>query len=111
MDVKKYMRELRLQEAAEHIRRNSENREGNQTQVYEPKSPVGMFGNNREIVSDVVEATEGGANGRIPTASSPHLTQRSNSQVSGNRGTGAEQQKLKENTGKSTSPGLLKLQR
>ena len=34
MDVKKYMRELRLQEAAEHTRRNSENREGNQTQVF-----------------------------------------------------------------------------
>ena len=55
--------------------------EGNHTQVYEPKSPAGMFGKNREIVSDVAEATEGGANGGIPTASSPHLTQRSNSQV------------------------------
>ena len=32
MDVKKYMRELRLQEAADEIRRMSENREGNQTQ-------------------------------------------------------------------------------
>ena len=32
MDVKKYMRELRLQEAADEIRRMSENSEGNQTQ-------------------------------------------------------------------------------
>ena len=111
MDVKKYMREMRLQEAAEHIRRNSENREGNQTQVYEPKSLVGMFGNNREIVSDVVEATEGGANGRIPTASSPHLTQRSNSQVPINTGIVTEQRKLSDNQMKTASPAVLKLQR
>ena len=84
--------------------------EGNHTQVYEPKSPAGMFGKNREIVSDVAEATEGGANGGIPTASSPHLTQRSNSQVSVNPGTVTEQRKLSDNQSKTASPAVLKLQ-
>ena len=69
-----------------------------------------MFGKNREIVSDVAEATEGGANGGIPTASSPHLTQRSNSQVSVNPGTVAEQRKLSDNQSKTASPAVLKLQ-
>ena len=83
--------------------------EVNHTQVYEPKNSAGIF-DNRGMLSDVAEERESGNNGGIPTASSPHLTQRSNSQVSGNTGTGAEQQKLQNNTGKSTSPAVLKLQ-
>ena len=87
-----------------------QHQEGNHTQVYEPKRSAGIFGSNQEIVSDVAEAREGGANGGIPTASSPHLTQRSNSQVQVNNGKVTEQQKLQDNMGKSTSPAVLKLQ-
>ena len=155
MDVKRIIRERRLQEATEEIRRTQasaphdsaqsqrefaarrvsrqvsarssrpssqfgdaesppewyQHEEGNHTQVYEPKSPAGMFGKNREIVSDVAEATEGGANGGIPTASSPHLTQRSNSQVPINTGIVTEQRKLSDNKIKTAPPAVLKLQK
>ena len=80
--------------------------EGNHTQVYEPKDSAGIFDNIREIGSDIAEESEGGNNGGIPTAASPHFTQRSNSQVQVNNG----KVKMQDNTGKSTSPAVLKLQ-
>ena len=80
--------------------------EGNHTQVYEPKDSAGIFDNTREIGSDIAEESEGGNNGGIPTAASPHFTQRSNSQVQVNNG----KVKMQDNTGKSTSPAVLKLQ-
>ena len=84
--------------------------EGNHTQVYEPKNSAGIF-ENRGMLSDVAEERESGNNGGIPTASSPHLTQRSNSQVSVNRRTVTEQRKLSDNKIKTAPPAVLKLQK
>ena len=140
MDVKRIIRERRLQEATEEIRRTQasaphdsaqsqrefaarrvsrqvsarssrpssqfgdaesppewyQHEEGNHTQVYEPKNSAEIF-ENRGMLSDVAEERESGNNGGIPTASSPHLTQRSNLQVSVNSGTVTEQRKLSDN--------------
>ena len=84
--------------------------EGNHTQVYEPKNSAGIF-ENRGMLSDVAEERESGNNGGIPTASSPHLTQRSNSQVPINTGIVTEQRKLSDNKIKTAPPAVLKLQK
>ena len=79
--------------------------------MYEPKSSAGVFDTTREIISDVAEETESGIKWAIPIASSPHLTQRSNSQVPINTGIVTEQRKLSDNQMKTASPAVLKLQR